>query len=382
MIHHATRHHYHIIRLDELKRLYWAHTIRSLAANMSMIFVPIYFYRIGYSVTDIMSYFLYFSIFWGLTQYPALRITNKFGANKIMALGLLLEGVHILMLATVQNYGWPLWSIGFIAGLAVAFYWPGFRACFAQSLLHKRIGPAVGVAAALYLVAYGAAPAIGGAIASYFGIEILYGLAMLCFIAAALPLFNAPEIVKNTDIKLSSLNWRRIKRDLVANFGDNIDDSVLSNIWPLFIFLLVPTYIGVGILSSITIVASIIISLYVGRKIRKHSGFLSKGSWLVSLTNGGRLFTQSAGHIAGVNFFNGMGHALMLPSYDARYYKNAEQEPVLLYVFAMLMAGAIGCALLFGILLLLSLIAPIEIVLTIGLLLAIPAGYSIRLIRA
>lgn len=382
MTHHVSRHHYHVIRLDELKRLYWAHALRGFAANMSMIFVPIYFYRIGYSLTEIMAYFLYFSIFWGLTQYPAVYITNKVGANKIMALGLVVEGVHILMLATVQSYGWPLWSIGLIMGLAASLYWPGFRGCFAQSLLHKKIGPAVGLAAALYLVAYGIAPAIGGAIATYFGIGTLYVLAMLCFIAAALPLFTAPEIIKNVDIRLSNLNWRKIRKDLIANAGDNIDDSVLSNIWPLFIFLLVPTYVGVGILSSITIIASIVISLYVGKKVRKRSGFLPRGSWVVSITNMARVFTQSAGHIAGVNFLNGLGHALMLPSYDARYYKNAEQEPILLYVFAMLMAGAVGCTLLFGSLLLISLVAPIEIVLAVGLLIAIPAGYAIRLIRA
>jgi MFS family permease len=269
-----------------------------------------------------------------------------------------------------------------VVGLAVSLYWPGFRACFAQSLLHKRIGPAVGLASALSLVAFGIAPAIGGAVATHFGIVFLYILSMLCFVAAALPLFTAPEIVRNTDISLKQLNWRRIKKDLLANAGDNIDDSVLCNVWPLFIFLLVPSYLGVGILSSITIIASIIISLYVGRKVRKNSEFLPRGSWLVSLTNSARMFTQSAGHIAGVNFFNGMGHALMLPSYDARYYKNAEQEPVLLYVFAMLMAGAVGCALLFGVLILISLVVPTDIVLAIGLLIAVPAGYTIRLIRA
>jgi hypothetical protein len=72
----------------------------------------------------------------------------------------------------------------------------------------------------------------------------------------------------------------------------------------------------------------------------------------------------------------------MLPSFDARYYKNAEQEPVLLYVFSMLMAGAIGCIVLFSLLVLVSLFASDKIVLVAGLLTAIPASYAIRLIRA
>ncbi len=382
MTHHASRHHYHILRLDELKRLYWAHTIRGLASNIALIFVPIYLYKLEFGLTAIMGYFLWFSVIWAITLYPGVYITNKIGANKAMSIGLLIEGVHIIMLATIGTYNWPLWLIALFMAVGVTLYWPGFRSCFAHSLLHRKIGPAVGISAALSLIAYGAAPAVGGAIATYLGIGILYTLAMVFFIAAALPLFTAPEIVKNFDIKLSNLNWRRIRKDLIANASDNLDDSVLSSIWPLFIFLLVPTYVGVGILSSITIIASIMISLYVGKKVRKRSGFLPRGSWVVSLTNTARIFTQSAGHIAGVNFVNGLGHALMLPSFDARYYKNAEQEPVLLYVFAMLMAGAIGCILLFGSLMLISMFASDWIVLASGLIMAIPASYAIRLIRA
>ncbi len=385
MTHRAGHHHYHILRLGELRRLYWAHTIKMLAAEMSTIFIPIYLYQLGYNIPQIMGYFLWFSVLWAVIQYPVLRFSNAIGLNRALGLSMFVQGLHILMLATITRYHWPLWLVALVWALFVALYWPSFRACFARSLLHKKtIGPAVGMLAALGLLAFGIAPAIGGAIATQFGIIMLYILALLCFIAAAIPLFSGPEIIRKESFNPKDIRWHRIWRDLVANMGDNIDDSVTSLIWPLFIFLLIPSYIGVGILSSIAVIASILIALYIGRRqaVMGTTLYLNHGTLAVTLANAVRLVTQSVGQIAGVNFFNGLGHALVATPYNSRYYQNADREPLLPYVFAMMAMAAVANILLFGILFAVSLVAPIKVVLIIGLLLAIPAGYTIRLMRA
>ena len=384
MPHHSTHHHYHITRLSELKRLYWAHTIRALASEMTVIFIPIYLYGLHYSITEIMGYFLWFSVLWGVLQYPVMRFSNFIGFNRAMGISMIIQGIHILMLATISIYHWPLWLIAFVWALLVAMYWPNFRSCFAKSLLHKKIGPSVGISVALLLLAYGLAPVAGGIIATQFGIVALYVLAMIFFLAAAIPLFGGKETIKREPFELRTIKLRRVWKDLVANMGSEVDDSVGAILWPLFIFLLIPSYVGVGVLSSVSVIACMLIAFYVGhRELSKGArGYLNKGTLTVSLMNVFRLFTQSAGQIAGVNFVNGLGRALLTTSYDSRYYQNAEREPLLPYIYLMMMICAIGDALLFGILLLVSLIAPIEVVLAVGLILAVPAGYIIRLIRS
>lgn len=182
--------------------------------------------------------------------------------------------------------------------------------------------------------------------------------------------------------RVRELRWRRVWRDLCANLGSEIDVMVATSVWPLFVFLLVHTYVGVGILSSVAVIASILIALYVGqRQARKMSGYLNNGAGVISLTNAIRLIIQSTGQIAGVNFFNGLGEALVVTPFLSRYYQNAEREPLLPYIYAMLMASAVGDIMLFSLLLLLSLVVSVKVVLTIGLILAIPGGYCIRLIR-
>lgn len=383
MPHRVHHHYYHMLRMKgELSRLYWAHTVKELAASMVTIFIPIYFYRLGYTIQDIMLYFLLATVFWGITQAPLMRWANRIGFHRAMGLSLIIEGLQILMLATLTSVHWPLWAISLVWGISISLYWPLFRACFARSLLHKKVAPAVGVSSALLMLALGIAPAIGGAIASWFGIGFLYIAAMFCFIAAAAPLFIGPEFIKGEKYSLKEVSWRKVWRDLIANMGSEVDASIAVNIWPLFIFLLVPTYVGVGILSSASVIASIIIALYVGhRRSKEITGYLRNGSSVISLTNAVRLFTQSVGQIASVNFFNGLGQALMVTPFYSRYYQNAEREPLLAYAYAMQMICVLGDALLFGSLLLLSFVFSVKTVLLIGLIVGIPAGYLIRLIR-
>lgn len=166
MTQHAGHYHYHLIRIrsSELRRLYWAHTVKELASSLVTIFVPIYLYRLGYSLSAIMGYFLMTSLFWGLTQALALHWANRVGFNRSMGHSLLIQGFQILMLATLPSAHWPLWSIALVWGVSISLYWTQFRACFTRSLLHRRVGPVVGLSSALLMLAYGVAPAIGGAI--------------------------------------------------------------------------------------------------------------------------------------------------------------------------------------------------------------------------
>ena len=379
----AQHHYYHVLRLGELRRLYWAHTVKELAGSMVSIFVPIYLYRLHYSIRAILVYFLLSSVFWAITQAPLLRWAGHIGFNRSMGVSLFVEGLQILMLATIPRYHWPLWLIAVVWGVSISLYWPQFRASFARSLLHRQIASAAGLSSALLLFALGIAPAIGGAIASWLGIGVLYVVSMLCFMAAALPLFVGPEIIHDEPFSLRDVPWREAWRDFASDGAYEIDGSIAASIWPLLIFLIIPSYIGVGLLSSVGVIASIVITLYVGRRqIKKMSGYMNSGAGIVALTNAIRLAAQSVGVVAGINLFYGLGQALIATPYYSRYYHNAEHEPLLPYVYGMMIGCALGDIVLFVPLLLLSLVIPIKAVLVIGLILAIPAGYAIRIIRA
>ncbi len=379
----AGHHYYHVPRLQELRRLYWAHTVKELAGAMVSIFVPIYLYRLHYSITTIFAYFLLISVFWGLTQAPILRWSQRIGFNRSMGVSLIVQSLQMILLASLPHFQWPLWLIAAVEGISYGLYWPQFRASFTRSLLHRKIGPAAGMSSALLMLALGIAPAFGGLVASGLGIGALYVVSILCFVAAAVPLFMGAEVVKDEEFHLRDVPWRSAWRDLVSNMGSEVDADIAATVWPLLIFFLLPSYAGVGVLSSTMVVASIIIALYVSRRqLRKMTGYLKNGSSVVAFANAVRLVAQSVSFVAGINFFYGLGQALITTPFYSRYYHNAEREASLLsYLYAMMIACAIADIALFGLLLLLTLVLPVKVVLVIGLIMAVPAGYAIRLMR-
>ena len=54
------RHFWRNVGFDELSELYASMLLRSLALSLIGLFVPIYLYKLGYSITDILGFFTVF----------------------------------------------------------------------------------------------------------------------------------------------------------------------------------------------------------------------------------------------------------------------------------------------------------------------------------
>lgn len=375
--------HFHKPRLTEVRRIYWSHSIKLIAANLVTIFIPIYLLNLGYDLGEIVLYYLFMAVLWGVLQYPILKLSNRIGTNKAMAVSFGIQFIQLLLLATLPAMRWPLWSISLTWAVYVAFYWPCFRASFAKGLAGKFPGRSVGISNALTTVAYGIAPAVGGIVATVFGITSIYIAAMGLLVIAAIPLLNGPEIIKNDPFKLSKLRLPRIRRDLFANAASEVDDMALSIIWPLLIFLIFPTYAGVGILSSVAVISGIVISLYVGRREERKGvrRYLDQGVAVTAVSNAGRLVAETTASIATVNLFSGLGHALINTPFVTEYYREANREPRLPYMYAMMVACAIADSLFFALMFVLAQLIPDKTVLAAGLAAIVPITLAIRLIR-
>ncbi len=375
--------HFHLPQLTEVRRIYWSHSLKSVATNLVSIFIPIYLTKLGYDLGEIMLFYLLMAAFWGLLQYPLFKFSNRIGTNKAMALSFIVHFAQLVLLATLPSAGWPLWLIALSWGTYIALYWPCFRASFAKGLTGKHPGRSVGLSSALIMMAYGIAPAIGGIVATVFGINAVYVAAMLLLVVAALPLLTGPEIIKNDPFDLSKLRLRRIWRDLLANGSSEVDDVALSSLWPLLIFLIIPTYAGVGILSSLAVISGIVIAIYIGRREERRGThrYLSQGVAVTATSNAARLATETAGQIATVNLVSGVGHAMLSTPYATEYYREADREPRLPYVYAMMTACALFDTVFFGILFVLAAVVPDKTVLIAGLAAVVPLTFAIRLIR-
>ena len=375
--------HYHHGRLTELKRVFMAHTLASVGSSLVSIFVPIFLLKSGYSFPEVMVFLMAQNLSGLIFQYPVTKIVSRIGANRGMAIGLFFAALYFLSLLTLSTYHWPLIMVASLWGIDRDFYWLSMHADFSKARAQEKAGSQISALTSIITFAHGLTPAIGGILATSLGIGWVYAVAISLLLLATLPLLRSPEVTKIRPTSLRNLDYKRIWRDPASNFFNGITTTAEMVIWPLIIFFIVQSYAAVGVLSSIVIVASIIVAMYVGKReaSRGEKHYLRRGLALETVTNTLRVIASNAGHIFGINLVNGVSRSLYTTPYMTRYYRHADEEPRLEYISLMEMGNQLGGVTVLMIMLIASFSLSIEQTLLLGVVIAIPASFGTRLIR-
>ncbi|MEX2043658.1 MAG: MFS transporter [Patescibacteria group bacterium] len=375
--------HYHILRMTEMKRVVWAHFLSSFGMSMVTIFVPIFLLKSGYSFSSVMLYMAELSLFAVPLQYVASKLTGTLRANHAMAIGLASKGVFLFLLLTLGSESWPLWLVAFFWAGWRAFYWVAFHINFSKTRDRKKEGSQVSGIAALKIMAGGAAPAIGGILATAYGIGVVYGVAIGLLVISIIPLLHGEEVSVKRPLQFALLRFRRILRDLFANVSNGVTTVAESFMWPILVSFLISTYAGIGILSSVVVLSAIAVSLYVGRRQvrrgRRH--YIREGVAVTSASDILRLLAENASHVFGINLFGGVGNSLYYTPLMTKYYDHADEEPRLEYITAMEIAHEVGWGLFFLFAFALSFFLSPSAVLLVCIAIAAPFNFGIRAMR-
>ncbi len=379
---------YHLLRMGEMGKVFWAHSFGVIGSSLVTVFIPIFFYKLGYSIQQILIYLALQSFAAFLVQYPATRVIGKIGANRSMVLAEVFHTVFfigLLVLPGLERSLAVLVPIGFAWSITRALYWPSFHANFSKARAHKKAGNQVGAINAMVTFAHGATPAIGGVIATVYGISWAYGLAIVFYVIGMTPLLFGEEVTKRRPLNFRNVNYRKTLPDMLSNAMYGATSLAELVVWPLMISFIVTSYAGVGLLSSVVTVASIAVTLYVGRRegAKGERHYLKEGTLVTAVTNALRVGATSGGQIAGINLLSGVGHALTMTPFISRYYERADEEPRLEYITLMEMAHELSWAAYFLLLLALTAFFPTTTALAVGLVVAVPLSFGARrMVRA
>lgn len=375
--------HYHLTRIQELPALFATHSITAIARGLVGIFIPIYLYTIGFSLAEILLFFGGFYFADVPYRYFSPRVLGRLGANKCMILGHLGTFVFFAILPFLNLHHWLLWLLIPLGGIST-FYWLGFHATFSKSLAHRRVGKTVSMMNLIILIATSITPVIGGALATIFGPESLYVTGAILFLLGALVLLMPEDIVTTGSYDIRNISWREHKSDIFANAADGIIYNAVEVVaWPLFVFLLIPSFVGVGALSTAMVLTSAAITIYVGRKeeSKGERRYLKQGIVLHMVASISRALSASPAGVLGANLLGGVSKSYMQVAYNSRYYENAQRHRTVEYIALMELtlsaANGFFCLVLAG----LALVLSAKAVLVLALLAAVPLSLAINRIR-
>jgi MFS transporter, DHA1 family, multidrug resistance protein len=304
------RHYWRRVDFDELAELYVSMMMRSLALSLVAIFVPIYLWELGFSLSAILGFVCWFFAFRIFSSYYGSYLVAKIGPKHTIALSYVFLIVSLFMFVGLKQMAIPLGFIALFFGFASSLFYLGYHVDFSKVKHALNGGKEVGYMNFVERTGKILGPLIGGVIAAVFGAEYIFLIAIALFLLGLLPLFLTAEpvrIERRPDFRV--LKKRNLTRDYISFTGIMINSTIIGSLWPLYVALFViqfeNLYIGVGLMASVGSVLGLASALAIGSIIDKRKGraVLRLSSVLHGVVNVLRAFVPNLAFAVGLNAF-------------------------------------------------------------------------------
>lgn len=246
--------------------MYWHGILNSVALSLVFIFEPIYLYSLGYSLTNIMWFYaMVYSWYAVLISFGA-KFASRYGYKHSIFVSNIFYVAYWLTLSLLRASPVLFFAAPVLFALQKSWFWPAYDADIALSSVKKQRGREMGMLFSLIQISFIAGPFLGGFISNEFGFTILFIIASILMLFSAYPLFGSPEMYSRHQFKFKNLLY--IIRNRTSNFfgyWGYAEDLMLMSLWPIYIFITVPNFFSVGLISTIATVIGTMLMLYVGR---------------------------------------------------------------------------------------------------------------------
>lgn len=377
--HHIKLHHLHYTEINEL---YISLSLQAFSAGLVGIFVPIYLYTLGFSITQLALYFIFLALTRAVLQPTAAKLVMRYGPKHIIMTSYIILFCYMLMLYFLPANPQILYLAAIIGAVAENMFWMARHIDLATVTTNSNTTKEFSLLLIFSTFAQALAPLFGGLIASRFGMEYTLLGASIGLLVAVLPLLKTPEPVVPKKAEFNLLKTAPQKH-MIASFAINAQGIIAALQWPLFIFLIVQTYKDVGIVSSASLLIVVMVLIYLSRlKNRdKSNKMLKTGSNLRAGVHTARTFTQSFPAAMGINILGDLTDTLVSVPYATRFYESARRYDIHAYLTDMEIAACLGQAASWIILLTLNAAFGLKTALIIAFLLAALLTPLLRLIE-
>ena len=296
-------------RISGLQAFYWNILFRSLAMGLIGVFAPVFVFltmkEVGggwiAGVRWVMIFVLMQRVVVWFGAIRAGQIVEKIGYRWGILWGVVFQILMLLFLLVSEgDYRW-LVAAAVAAGLVILFYWISRLSLFSDDGIDKEFGQEMGVVTLLERGSSILAPFLGGVIIAGFGFQVLFAVGVVLLLASIVPLFFMPYHEHKDGISWKNfakfLKKKSNRKLALGFFGRGMEDLVTIWIWPLFAFIIVGTFEGLGAVTSIVMVVSVLTAFLVGKLFDKNraKGGLEdeKIYWIGSVVTAVTRFTRS-----------------------------------------------------------------------------------------
>ncbi|KKR43115.1 hypothetical protein A2356_01815 [Candidatus Nomurabacteria bacterium RIFOXYB1_FULL_39_16] len=309
-------------------------SLNGFAMSFVAIFVPVYLFNLGYSFQMVMTWMMIHHATLLLSAFVAVKVSNKIGLvhSLHVRFGLLLT-YFLLLLFGLKEINILFYIIPILSGAEAAFYWIPLNILFVRNTKEENMGKSMSKFFVIPKALSMAGPLIGAFIAIHYGFNILFALAMFLLFFTFLPILSLKSEKTNFIFSKEKFKeiWQKNKQYFVPEIIDNLAEDAMA-LWIIFIFLQLASTLEVGIIGTITSIASLFFTLTIGKltdkwdkhKLIKIGAFLVSIVWFINFTIGEFFPNQYLFYIATI--FATLSLKVFLVPYSSLMYNQARKD--------------------------------------------------------
>ncbi len=315
-----------------LLALYFGRVIMRISFGMLGVFMPIFFYtKFGLDIqTVIYIYIIQFGLVFLITPITA-RLLSVLGTRSMIILAILFASASIGSLYFFDIN--PLYAtLAYVASMAIykALYWVPYHVDLAQFLDPSMRGRQLAILRNIASVLLVIIPAVGGVLIARLGFQSVFLLSVILMVISVIPLWFLGNSYERFSWKyiqtFKHLFARGNRRLFLAHSAGGVQGITTVVFWPIYIYMLLDQRLTVvGFISSLTIVAVIIIRYIAGKYFDTwdHKRVLTVGVILASTGWIFKLFVQTPFQVFVADSYHNFGRTVNSLSFDATTYEQS-----------------------------------------------------------
>ena len=357
--------HLHYFLNRELSELYMTVALRTFALSLISIFIPLYLLNLGYSLVDVLLFYITFCVLHSVFSYFAAKMSLRIGLKHSIAMSMPFLILFYILLYTLTPYNWPLSLLALVAAVQNSLFWVAFHMDFTKFSTKKVRGEEFSMLRIITSVLNVIGPMVGAVIISFLSFHYLFIFVSSLLIISLIPLFYSKDIRIRHEFSLEKMVKTSSLKNLVVFMGSGAEYGAALVVWPLFIFLIVGTYISLGIITSLATFLSLITVYLVGRLCDRFDRrrILKFGSVAHSLGWFLKSIASTGPQVVLINSFSGIVDSFKDIPYNTMVYDKASKKSMVEFIVFREIALHIGKIIFFALIMLL-------VVLSRGLILA------------
>lgn len=297
-----THHNHHVdefLQKKEMNEIYLSYGIQNFALGAISVFVPIYLFKLGYSIPMVLLFYYLLPLNFVIFAYAGARAVSKLGIKWSMFISTVFTIALFVGLRVIDKLPWLFFILPTIYAIKAMLYNYSFYLSFIQHSDRKHRGKQVSALQASALIGSLLSPFFGGLVIRFFSYKILFIIGSALLFVSLIPLLFFKDTYQKVDFDKANLFkdiFRKENRPVVASFsGFAIEDWIGFALWPIFLTIIAIGTESIGAIASLSAFLTFLVFYFVGKLTDKRDRreLIKVGTILYFFGLAGRIFTSS-----------------------------------------------------------------------------------------